>query len=361
MRRKIISLLVLLLLIIPAGTCLADGEPAESVLTVEQAIDLALKNSNTVKSADLALQAANISSDQAWEDVNSALLPDANGQYHGPVDSWNSIYVADYNLEAARKNYDTAIDSVKFNVYQKYYAVVNALDTADAQRLANQQAEEAYRFARLRFDLGLDTKLQVFQSQQENVTAQNNLAGSTESLDQKYIALMEYLGLSKNDRPVLVRELAYTPFKVDNAETKIADIVKDSPGVWLAKRSSILTQETSGTSGDYYGELTDINLEKADLTVITTKDAMTQATRNIYYGILSNEEAYNKAVAGAKAADEALRVKKLLFEVGMGTKLDVTGAEITAQSAHMAVDSLSYQHAILVMAFEKPWAYSSSI
>jgi len=353
-------LLLFLMMFVSIGTCRADADTAGSTLTVDQAIDLALKNSHTVKSADLALQAANISDDQAWEGVASALVPDANGQYHGPVDSWNAIYMADYNLESARKNYDSAVESVRFSVYQKYYAVVNALDNNDAQRLANQQAAEKYKIAQLRFDLGLDTRLNVYQSQQQNVSAQSNLAGSTESLDQKYIALMEYIGLPKTDRPALVRELAYTPFKVDNAETKIADIVKDSPGVWLADRSLLLTQQTSGSSGDYYGQLTDINVEKADLTIITTRDAMTQATRNIYYGILSVEESYNNAVAGAKAADEALRVAKLLYEVGMGTKLDVTAAEIAAQSAHQAVDSLSYQHAILVMAFEKPWAYGGA-
>jgi len=359
MRRKVIALLVLLLLIIPAGTCLADAEPAGATLTVEQAIDLALKNSSSVKSADLAKQTANISNDQVWESVNSALVPDANGQYYGPVDSWDAVYKADYNLEAARKNYDTAVESVKYNVYQKYYAVVNALDNCDAQRLANQQAAEKYKIAELRFDLGLDTKLNVYQSQQQNVTAQSNLAGSNESLDQKYIALLEYIGLSKTERPALVRELAYTPLQVDNAETRIADIVSGSPGVWLANRSLVLTEQTSGSSGDYYGLLTDINKDKADLTLVTTRDAMTQATRNIYYSILNIEESYNNAVAGAKAADEALRVARLVYEVGMGTKLDVTAAEIAAQSAHQAVDSLSYQHAILVMAFEKPWAYGS--
>lgn len=359
MRRKIISLLVLLVLTIPAGICLADGEPAGATLTVEQAIDLALKNSSTVKSADLALQAANIANDETWESVNSALLPDANGQYYGAVDSWDAVYVADYNLEAARKNYDTAVESVKFNVYQKYYAVVNALDNSDAQRLASQQAAEKYKIAELRYQLGMDTILNVYQSQQQNVSAQSNLAGSTESLEQKYIALMEYIGLPKSERPVLIRELAYTPLKVDDAETRIADIVKDSPAVWLASRSLLLTEQTSGSSGDYYGLLTDINKEKANLTIVTSRDAMTQATRNIYYSILNAEESYNSAVAAAKAADEGLRVAKLLYEVGMGTKLDVTAAEIAAQSAHQAVDSLSYQHAILVMAFEKPWAYGA--
>lgn len=360
MGRRLTTLLLSFLMVLAgAGVCLAGGEPSPSILTVEQAIDLALKNSHTVRTADLALEAANIADDQAWESVGSALLPDANGQYHGPVDSWNAIYAADYNLETARRNYDTTVDSVRFKVYQKYYAVVEALDTADAQRLSSQQAAERYRIAQLRLDLGLDTRLDLYQAQQKDVSAQSSLAGSSESLEQKYKALMEYIGWAKNERPLLVRELAYTPLKLADAETRIADIVRDSPGVWLARRSLLLTQQTSGSSGDYYGLLTDINVEKADLAVITTRDAMTEATRNIYYGILGMEEAYDSAAAGAKAADEALRVAKLLYEVGMGTKLDVTAAEIAAQSARQAVDNLSYQHAMLVMAFEKPWVYGS--
>lgn len=357
MRRKIISLLVLFLLLVPSGICLADVAPAESALTVEQAIKLALANNNEVKSASLALDAATISNQMVWESTETALQPDANGVYWGGIDSWNAVYNSDYNLQAAQKNYDTKVESVKFAVYQKYYAVVSALDNNDVQRLASQQSEDQCKIALLRFELGMNTKLAVFQAQQQNVSAQSGLAGSSEALDQKYMALMEYIGRPKTDRPSLVRELTYTPFKLDNPETKIADIVKASPSVWLAKKSYTLTQDTTNISDDLSVELADVNLEKADLAIITTRDAMTQVTRNIYYSILSNEESYNTAIESAKAADEALRVATLLYDVGMGTKLDVTAAEIAAKNAHQAVDSLSYQHAILVMAFEKPWAY----
>ncbi|MCX5779827.1 MAG: TolC family protein, partial [Firmicutes bacterium] len=360
MRKILVPVLVLFLLIgMLPSSCLADTAASPEVLTVEEAIDLAYANRNDVKLADLTLQAANISGDIAWDNASEALQAaeiDNTGQFIGGIDSWNQVYTSEYNLQVARKNYDTKRESVKFSVYQQYYNVVTALDSTDAQRLSSQQADQKLKIAELRYLLGMDTKATLYSSQQQAASAAGNYATTQQSLDQKYIALMEYIGKPVSSRPALVRELTYTPIVVSNPEQKFAQIVKDSPSVWLAKKSLDLTQETSDSSVGPEGDLTDINLEKADISIITTRDAMIDTTRSLYYNILSVEEAYATAVASAKSADEALRVAKLMYEVGLGIKLDVTAAEIAANSAHQTLDSLSYQHAILAMAFEKPWA-----
>jgi outer membrane protein TolC len=357
MSRKIISMLVLFLLLLPSGICLADSTGADQeTLTVEQAINLALSNRNDVKNAALSLEAANISNDLANDDLESYLIPGTN-QYAGGIISADQLYTSEYNLQTAQKNYDTKIESVKFSVYSKYYDVVSALDNRDAKELASKQAEEKLKISELRCQLGMDTRLTLYQAQQQAITAQGNHSLAQQTLDQKYIALMEYIGKPSSERPALVRELIYTPLKIDNPEARFSEIVKDSPAVWLAKKSLELTKQTTGDSNSE--ELDDVNLEKAEVNILTTRDSQLQATRTIYYNILSLEESYNNAVESAKVTDEALRVAKLLYEAGMGTKLDVTATEITANSAHQALDSLSYQHALLMMAFEKPWAYST--
>ncbi len=363
MRRIFIPVLVVFLLIsILPGNCWAAADTsADTSLTVDQAIELALANNKDVKKASLNYDSASISNDQVWDNIDSligdSLIPGTN-QYEGASSSdWNTMYNSDYNLQAAQKNYDTARESLKFSVYQKYYAVITALDNSEAKRLAGEQADEELEITELRTQLGLDTKLTLYQAQKASVSAQADYAAAQQALDQKYIALMEYIGLPSSSRPELVRELSYAPVDIANPETKFDQIVSSSPSVWLAKKSLLLTEQTSGTSGSQ--DLDDIDKEKAELTIITTRESMLQATRNIYYSILSAEESYATATEGAKAADEALRVAKLLYDLGMNTKVDVTTAEIAANSAHQSLDSLSYQHAILVMALEKPWAYSS--
>jgi outer membrane protein TolC len=364
MRRVLLPVFIFLLIAFGPGICRADTAMPADTLTVEQAIDLALNNRQDVLSAGLNVDAALIGDELTMDQVNLVIegsrIPGTNQFASAGTAAYNQMYTSDYNIQAAQKNYDTKLESVKFSVYQKYYNVVTALDSTDAQRLASQQAEEKLAISQLRYQLGMDTKLAVYQAQMQAVSARGNYGVAQQSLDQKYIALMEYIGWPNSHRPALVRELTYHPVEVNNPESKFKDIVNDSPGVWLAKKSLDLRELTRVNSNDLEGELADIQQEQAEITVITTKDAMLQATRNIYYNVLSMQESYAAAKEGAQVADEALRVAKLLYEAGMGTKLDVTAAEIAAHNAHQTLNSLSYQHAILKMAFEKPWAYGSA-
>jgi len=350
--RSIISAVVACLLFITIfpGASRADTAAAGVILTVEEAVTQALDNRKDVQNALLNWDAADITSELTW-----------NNSYMGLPDSINQIYQADYALEVARTNYETKRGAVEYAVYKKYYDVVSALDDQDAQRLARQQAEEKLAISELRLRLGMDTRLALYQAQQQAVSARANYAVAEQATDNAYISLMEYIGADKRERPALVRELSFQPLQIGDPETEINDIVIGSPNVWLADRSLWLEEITRDNSATLDGDLENIQHEQAEITVITTKDAMRQATRSLYYNVLKLQESYETAVQGAKAADEALRVAKLLYEVGMGTKTDVTAAEIAAQNAHQAVDSLSYQHAILVMAFERPWISGSSM
>ena len=364
MRRILIPVLALFLFtgIFP-GICWADTavpvDAAVSVdafvqtdtLTVDEAVALALDNRTDIETASLNWDAADVASQIAWETASGS----------GPSDLIDLIYEADYRADAARTNYESRREAVRFSVYQKYYDAVKAWDDSEAQRLAAKQAEEKLAIAELRFEVGMDTRLNLYQAQQQNAAAVSGYNLAQQTLDHSYITLMEYIGLNKAERPTLVRELTYEPLEITDPEGRIKEIVNDSPSVWLAKKSLTLQELTRENSASLSGKLDDIEHDQAELTIVTTKDSMRQVTRSLYYNVLSMQESYETALQGAKAADEALRVAKLLYEVGMGTKTDVTAAEIVAQSAHQTLDSLSYQHAMLVMAFERPWIAGASM
>ena len=364
MRRCFIPVFVLFLLTaFGPGTCRADvSVPGDASLTVEQAIDLALANRNDVRSASLDLDAASVSNDLAWDYASGVMeatqIPGTNQYVSVGSDPFLPVYNSDFALKAKQKAYDIKRQSVEFSVYQRYYAVVNALDKFDAQQLAGQQATENLKIAALRNQLGMDTNLALYKAQSQATAAQGSLATAQQELDQKYITLLEYIGMPKTSRPALVRELTFVAVDIADPEAKFSAIVNDSPSVWIAKQSVQLTEETAGNANS--DELDAINLEKADINVLTTRESMLQATRNIYYGLKSIEDSYPTAQASVRTTQEALRVAKLMLDLGMGTKTDVLNAEIAANNATQMLDSLSYQHAILKMAFEKPWAYGSA-
>ncbi len=363
MGRKIIPVLIIFLLsgLFPAS-CLADAAPSTATLTVDQAIEMAKEKRNDVQVAWLELQAAGVSTDLAWDSASeaeaAAHIPGTDYFADLGYDPYLQVFNAEYNEKAKQKAYDLKLESLEFSVYQRYYAVVSALDNADAQKLASQHAEEKLKIAKLRAQLGMDTKFTLFQAETQAASANSSWANAQQELDQKYINLMEYIGMGSSSRPALVRELTYEPITLVNPESRFQEIVSSSPSVWLANESVQLLLDTAGNSGS--DDLDYINEQKADINVISTKDSMLQVTRNIYYSLKTIEDSYAAAEDSLRTANEALRIAKLMYEVGMGTKLDITAAEIAANTAQENLDSMSYQHAILAKALEKPWAYGAA-
>lgn len=363
MGRKIIPLLIIFLLsgLFPAS-CLADATSSTAILTVDQAVEMAKEKRNDVQVAWLDLQAAGVSTDLAWDSAAdaeaAAHIPGTNYFADLGYDPYLQVYNAEFNEKSKQKAYNLKLDSLEFSVYQRYYAVVSALDNADAQKLASQQAEEKLRIAKLRTQLGMDTRFSFFQAETQAAAASSAWANAQQGLDQKYIDLMEFIGMSASSRPELVRELTYEPVTLMNPEAKFQDIVNASPSVWLANESVQLLLDTAGNSGS--DDLEYINEQKADINVITTKESMLQVTRNIYYSLKTIEDSYAAAEEGIRTANEALRIAKLMYDLGMGTKLDITAAEMAANTAQQTLDGMSYQHAILAKALEKPWAYGAA-
>ncbi|MBC7347105.1 MAG: TolC family protein, partial [Clostridia bacterium] len=59
-------------------------------------------------------------------------------------------------------------------------------------------------------------------------------------------------------------------------------------------------------------------------------------------------------------AEEALRLARLRYEVGMATRLEVQAAELMLAQAEAAAASVLRQHAYYKLAFQKPWAVAGS-
>lgn len=365
-----ISVLVLIIFLFSAilpVTCQAETnaagtDTAAASLTVEDALKLALANNTSLKAAALTLDAASLSNDLAWDTATGTLedsqVAGTDTYESDSISSMDSLYTSDYNLKSSKQTYSTKLKAAKYSVYNRYYDVVAALDDLEAARLASEQADENLKQTQLRFELGMDTRATVYSDMQKAASAKASYDVAQQDLDKAYIAMNEYIGLDTSARPTLIRELTYTPLDVADPEKAFESIVSNSPSVWLANQAVKLQKKLMGDSDSE--DLDDVNLEKADLNVTTTRDTMISTTRTLYYSALSLEESYNTAVETVKSANEALRVAKLMQEQGMSTKLSVLEAEITANSAQKSLDSISYQHGILAMAFKEPWAYGAA-
>ncbi len=337
----------------------------QDILTLEEAVKLALDTSQELEQTDLAAEAAAITRDEVWDAANAFLMqtyiPGTDIHVSVPTDSdpTGAVYQANYAWLAKKKAYEIKAESVAYTAQQKYLAVLTALNNQEAKGLAAERDNENLRIARIKFQLGMITALDLSGIMGQNTASQAAYTSAGQTLDKAYAELDDYLGLAPGDKPVLEDKLIFSQLEVDDLDIAINAIVGDSPSVWLAEEAVRLEEQTQGLDS---WELDKVNKDEALVNVKVAQETMTQAVRQLYYTTKQLEESYAVALQGLDAAERGLATSKLMYEVGLGTKADVLKAEAALSAAQgdaqTGLKNLVYQHYLLKLAFEKPWSAS---
>ena len=111
----------------------------------------------------------------------------------------------------------------------------------------------------------------------------------------------------------------------------------------------------SGTDTPYGAREAEYNLDKNAKTKMEENFVKVMNTR--YSQIRQLEDSYEAATINLKKAQDALRIVKAQYDVGMAIATDVQEAEIGAQAAQVALDNIVYQHETLKLLFDKPYLY----
>ncbi|MEW6458992.1 MAG: TolC family protein [Bacillota bacterium] len=345
------------------------AEPASPGLSLNEAIGRALAKSKTLQKAGLEI-------DKKYEQRTGAsdnltFTPTLGETYDPRVEqAWYSLLSADLAWRMSKRAQDAAEDRLVLETCQKYWAVLKAQEKAAAAELKVRQAELALRQTRARVQVGLSTagmspQLALGSAEAALAGARTGLATAENELDSAYEALNLLLDFAPQYRPVLVDRVQFQPLEVQDLDVHVQRVLEDSPAVWLAAEGVTMAeyyQELMWAAGGQYTphQVRKIELEQARLDAASARDTARLITRGLYYSIQSLEEAYASVAEKVKTAEEALRVAALAQSVGMATAAEVAEREAALAEARKDLFDLVCQHAYLKMAFQKPWAVSSS-
>lgn len=361
--RKILVLVVACCMLIGLwpGVCYA-GEVEPVSLTLKRAVDLALVNNKDLKRASLDVDAAKISRDEAWDAYNVALLqtyiPGTDLHVSVPTgkDPEGSVYLTNFDWLSKQKTYAAKAESVITTVYQKYFAVLSALQKVEAQRLASQRDAQRLKCAEAYYQAGMQTTLGLSGARTLAASSQAALTTAMEEYNQAYSDLMEYIGLPTTTQAILTDTVTYLPLQIENVDAEINIIADNSPAVWIAAEAVRLEEQTYGMLHSY--DLDKVKLNSANVSVDITREQMRQAARGFYYKAKSIENSYFSAKEAVDNAAETLHITKLMYQLGLKTSADVLQDEAAFANAQKTLDDLVYQHQIFKMAFYKPWTYT---
>lgn len=351
------AIVISILMLIPGAAYASEPEK----ITIQEAIELALKNSSDLRQAEYDVEAAEITRDEVWDAYNVVLrqtyIPGTDLHLSIPSDSEleKSVYATNLQWLIKRKNLEMKIDTLVTSVYQKYYAVLQAAKKVDKNRILVEQDKQQLLIAQARLEVGMETPFNVSQLRAKLEASEASLETANNELINAYCDLNELLGLPLNSRPVLVDTATYEALDIDNPEEIINSIADNSPLVWIAQENVRFAEQTRGMNQFSSYELDKAELNKAKANLDLTKEQMRQGTRAIYYNIKNLEELYKGAYNSLQVSREALRLARIKYDLGMATFAEVTAAEANYAEAEYNLFALICQHSLMKIAFHKPW------
>jgi len=348
---------VLLFSGLPAA--LADTAAAQQI-TFQQAMDMALKNSSTLRKDSLTIDQSKYNRDSASQSVKFIPI----GQNTDPTanKAFSSLQSSDLSWQSAKRNYDADKDSVVMSVYQNYYGVLQAQVAVDVAQQAENSAYWQHRTAAMNYQVGNKSQSDMLKADADYTNAQAAVDKAKKALDDAYQKFNQLVGLMPGDIPVLSDQPEFTPLVVNSLDAEVARAIGSSPKIWNAQQlinqakvaADIYSFNSPVESQTYKAKQLQVPI--AQQNAASTQDAMDQSVRSLYYSIQQLENNYDSLKKNVNVQEDNLRVIQVKYKIGMATKTDEAAAQSALAQAQQTLTNLVCQHQILVQTFKTPWA-----
>ena len=367
MKKRIAALLAMLLfmaLLAPAALAQdTDNQTGERQLTLQEAYDLAAKNSRALKQAELAVDRA--------EKVKKFRLDQVTYTPSGPTPTeaattFTAAAMADTAYQMAVKSKKVAEDALYLSVVQKYNDLIAAQEKLEHSHKSLANAQLQNRINNLSLALGMTSPIQYGIGNSAYETAQLAVENSQTALDKAYTDFNNLLGINIAERPALLDKPSFEPLDIENIENHISRVLNQDPNIWMTEQSVDLAAleldlyNWMNPSRDPYAA-EKIDVKTAELSAADTRSQMVYMLRTLYNSVKQLEEGYKMQEQALGIAEQSLTLKKLMYEVGMVSDVEMSTAELEADKARLDLDQMAYQHTYLIMALEKPWAYVAGL
>ena len=375
----------------------------DNILTVEEAINAAISNSDT-----LALKSKEIKLAKDKLDIQDDIDDFKDEDHDFPYDKLELL------LNQTKENRDFMEDQIAEDIRGKFNDLVSAEMTIENLKkdidIKNREIETKL----LKHNLGLATSIEIDAAKLELQNLKVSLTNKENSLkdNKDYLGLLTNLDLSKY---TLDRSVDYTPFRIEgsidsymsarvdeymhyNEEliTLTKDYLKDnkvkepsSPSKKAPDKNDYYDTVTNddGTVSNVFDEeaykqavsdykddctayLTGMNtyasylsskyeLNSSEVSISEGKKTLKKGLIDSYTALLNLEDNINVLKSQMELTNRKLEITRTQYNVGLATKLDYDTAVVASQEIEISLRSLIDNYNKLKTSIQKPWVLSS--
>ncbi|MDI6601618.1 MAG: TolC family protein [Thermoanaerobacteraceae bacterium] len=348
---KIVSFLMSIIMIgtllVPASGLAEEGIEVKS-FTLEEAIDYALQNNDSLKNMDLQIEIMQNQYDQVEyrlkrqfdvKDIDKIADSDI---YKMAVTDYNSaqgVLIAPKELrnglDTLKKTKLQAQEAIKLAVEQAYYKVLEDQQNLEVLNKSLELAEKAQKIAKVQFDNGMITKDQVLQAEIGVSGVKMQIEQAENTLEKDMLNLNRQLGLPLKTQLKLETSFKVPDIKGIDVEAGVESALKNRMEVLEAKKDLDIKQQDFDLVKKYYPDITFqyknglLNLNNSKFALQSAEQDVELDVRGKYLDLMSASTAVPVLEMNVDKAKESLRLAQLRFENGLGTIIDVLNAQNT--------------------------------
>ncbi|PKM42105.1 MAG: hypothetical protein CVV03_10525 [Firmicutes bacterium HGW-Firmicutes-8] len=359
-KKIVLGILVTLVLLTAVGINYAVGVdgPVVKELSLQEALDLAVKNNPDIELADLAVKRAQVECDGA-KDVADDLEINVVNTYQTGIMKWVTPKAKEMTLILAQKGQDVTEKSLMSGVEKAYYDVLSAERTMEIKRENLKLAQDRLKIGQTGYKIGTKAKVDLNTDEASVASGQAEVAGAENSYRTAVMELNRMIGL---DLDTLLK--LTTKFSVEKTGSSIIleDTIKgalaDNLEILTVKETQALSQVQFDVARKFYtGGVTvydtaQIDAKTAELKVKQKELAITSTIKKSYLTLFYLEKSIDWRTKEIEKAQENARIFLLKYGAGLATSLDVKKAAIDLEQAKENLSGDIYKYNILKSLFK---------
>lgn len=320
----------------------SQGQAQSMKLSLQEAIDTAIKNNSQIGVQQLQVEALDVSIQEIDSKVRS--LKDVDFAYQNQ-DYYMATEIAPAKAKAARemagKSLEYTKNSIAYGVEAAYYGVLKAEKNLEFAKASLERVNTQYKNAQASFKRGSVAKLDVLSAEAAVKSAEVTVKQAENGVVSAKMELCQLMGVPLTTELTLTTSL--TPRTAGNIDLgaaieKALDTDVTVANAKLTMENSKLDFDTTAYSyaSKTYSYLKDEASYKGTvLQYDEAKKTLEKNVRNAYSNLATtagNMEGLNKSLELAK---ESYRLTVLQYDMGMATTYDVQGAEASLRQAEL--------------------------
>jgi hypothetical protein len=343
----------------------ANGQiSGTQLLTYQQALDMAMKNSISLKNAQANIDRSQEVRDNAADNLDyTPIGAGSDSSDSAERSALLGLTSADTSLQNAKKQYDVTEDSIAYSVKKSYYEILQDIEKKKLDDLTLDNATTQLQLVTVKNQNGLASDYDLTQAQSAVDTAKAKQQSAQKTLDDANQKFDNLLGLSVDTHYNLEDQPTYEELGNIDLNAHIQSILATNPSIWLKEQQVKQAQMgvdlyTFNNSGSDPYKAKEIDVTTAKNSLDDAKNQLDQSLRTTYYSIKQSEDQYNILKSSLDTANQAMKIAQAKFDAGMAIKADLTSAQLNVEQLKQQLFDLTVQHELSVDAFNKPWAAS---